>query len=378
MAQRPIARGPLRADTRPYQAAHRGRSGAGGLVAGALVLLLLLGGGAFYYFQFMRGEPSGNAISSPYNTIPKVRAAAARLDKESCDRQAARDLVLALAEAQAHRDLARVAGDFNSRCGVLNELLPRQLAALMLLSDYKRALAVADQMVAAYRTDPQAWSWRAEANENLGNLDAAVEDYRKALNLFPQPHRIAASAWLRLVKVLEAQKKYCEALVPLRTYISFDPVNRRSPPIESTMAELTRQGNCGKDLGAGVAELPYAIGANVILANVQVNGVDGRFVVDTGASLVALTSRFARRAAIDVDRGRKVEVVTAGGTRPATQTVAAEVRLQGLVARGVQILVQEPGEPGFGADIDGLLGLSFLANYEIDMQPGKLLLQVPR
>lgn len=378
MAQRPTARGPLRADTRPYQAAHRGRGGAGGIIAGAVVLLLLLGGGAFYYFQFVRGELSGNAVSAPYNTIPKVKAAVARLEKESCDKQAVRDLVLALAEAQAHRDLARIAGDFNSRCGVLNELLPRQLAALMLLSDYKRALPVADQLVTAYRTDPQAWGSRGEANENLGNLDAAAEDFRRALNLFPQPHRIAASAWLRLVRVLEKQKKYCEALLPLRTYISFDPINRRTPALSTTLAELSRQGNCGKDLGTGAAELPYVIGANVIMANVQVNGIDGRFIVDTGASMVALTSGFARRAAIDVDRGRKVDVAAAGGTRPATQTVAGTVKLQGLAAKDVQVLVQDPGEAGFGADIDGQLGLSFLANFDINMQPGKLLLQAPR
>jgi len=189
MPERPSARGPLRADTRPYQARRSG--GAGGIIAGAVVLLLLLGGGA-WYFLFMRGEESGNAISSPYNAIPKVKAAVARLDKESCDKQAARDLVLALAEAQAQRDIARFAGDFNGRCGVLNELLPRQLAALLLLSDYKRALPVADQLVTAFRADPQAWGWRAEANDNLGNLDAAVEDYRKALNLFPQPHRTAS------------------------------------------------------------------------------------------------------------------------------------------------------------------------------------------
>jgi len=183
---------------------------------------------------------------------------------------------------------------------------------------------------------------------------------------------------MRLVKVLEKQKKYCEALVPLRTYISFDPINRRSPPLESTIAELTRQGNCKKDLGAGSAEVPYVIGANIIQAVVQVNGIDGRFIVDTGASMVVLTSRFARRAAIDVDKGRKVEVMTAGGPRPATQTVANEIKLQGLAAKGVQILVQDPGEPGLGPEIDGLLGLSFLANYDINMQPGKLVLAAPR
>ena len=40
--------------------------------------------------------------------------------------------------------------------------------------------------------------------------------------------------------------------------------------------------------------------------------------------------------------------------------------------------MQDPGEAGFGADIDGQLGLSFLANFDINMQPGKLLLQAPR
>jgi|SRR5882672_4262045 len=92
------------------------------------------------------------------------------------------------------------------------------------------------------------------------------------------------------------------------------------------------------------------------LTTVEVNGVSMRFMVDTGASLVTLSSADAKRAGINYLAGQKATLQTANGTTPAYRVKLDMVRLGEIALTNVDGVVVESNVLG---EL-GLLGLSFL------------------
>jgi aspartyl protease family protein len=91
--------------------------------------------------------------------------------------------------------------------------------------------------------------------------------------------------------------------------------------------------------------------------------VDGRqvsFMVDTGASVIALTEREADRLGIRPSRsGYTAAVQTANGTVRAAPVTLSSVDIGGLIVRDVRALVVPGG--GLG---ENLLGLSYLTRLK--------------
>lgn len=108
----------------------------------------------------------------------------------------------------------------------------------------------------------------------------------------------------------------------------------------------------------------------------QANGrVDGRqvsFMVDTGASVIALTERDADRLGIRPSRNAYTAAVqTANGTVRAAPVMLNSVDIGGLVVRDVRALVV----PG-GALNENLLGLSYLTRLKrFEYSNNKLVLE---
>jgi aspartyl protease family protein len=108
----------------------------------------------------------------------------------------------------------------------------------------------------------------------------------------------------------------------------------------------------------------------------QVGGrIDGRrvdFMVDTGASVIALTEREANRLGIRPSRDDfTAQVKTANGTVKAAPVMLNNVDIDGLVVRNVQALVV-PGN----ALSENLLGLSYLTKLKrFEYANGKLVLE---
>jgi len=92
------------------------------------------------------------------------------------------------------------------------------------------------------------------------------------------------------------------------------------------------------------------------VTTVEVNGVSMRFMVDTGASLVTLSSGDARRAGINYLAGQKAVLQTANGTTAAFRVKLDKVRLGDIELTNVDGVVVEGNVMG---EL-GLLGLSFL------------------
>jgi aspartyl protease family protein len=91
-----------------------------------------------------------------------------------------------------------------------------------------------------------------------------------------------------------------------------------------------------------------------------VNGGSVRFLVDTGATSVALSSADAVRLGIDYRKGQPAIMNTANGTATAYQVKLDTVRVGDIVLNNVDAAVLEGGPMPFA-----LLGMSFLNRTEM-------------
>ena len=93
------------------------------------------------------------------------------------------------------------------------------------------------------------------------------------------------------------------------------------------------------------------------VATGYINGNATEFMLDTGATDVAVSSEIARASGLS--RGRNIVVATANGTTTAYSTVIKELQLGQIVERDVAATIV----PNLG-DIGVLLGMSFLKRLD--------------
>jgi len=91
----------------------------------------------------------------------------------------------------------------------------------------------------------------------------------------------------------------------------------------------------------------------------SINGYPMSFLVDTGATAIAINAAEARRIGLDYRAGQAVGVGTAGGVVPAWRVKFNTVKVGGIVVNQVDGLVVETG-----LDVP-LLGMSFLNRMEM-------------
>ena len=108
---------------------------------------------------------------------------------------------------------------------------------------------------------------------------------------------------------------------------------------------------------------------NVVKMKVTINGVQGVFILDTGSSYVSVKSAFAERAKIS-STGSEITLATANGQAKGKLTKAEKVSLGKLEASSVPVVVQKLDDKSYGAGVDGLLGMSFLSRFDMQMAGG--------
>ncbi|MGQ9661484.1 MAG: TIGR02281 family clan AA aspartic protease [Kiritimatiellia bacterium] len=121
-----------------------------------------------------------------------------------------------------------------------------------------------------------------------------------------------------------------------------------------------------KDLRETAQPVRQEGGAAIVTA--IVNDVErGNFILDTGAGVVSLSEDFAKRAGIDLNGAPERELVMADGRH---------VRARAVVLRSVKVgeamVEQVPAvvmPMGTRISADGLLGMSFLENFSVNLDP---------
>lgn len=106
-------------------------------------------------------------------------------------------------------------------------------------------------------------------------------------------------------------------------------------------------------------------------ATVEMNGRRLDVLVDTGASMVALTHEDAQRLGVFVrNSDYTMAVQTANGTARFAPVMLGHVSIGNITVRDVQAAVAEPGRLS-----TTLLGMSFLSRLQrVDMRPGLMVL----
>lgn len=106
------------------------------------------------------------------------------------------------------------------------------------------------------------------------------------------------------------------------------------------------------------------------VADGEINGRPVTFLLDTGATWVALPTKLARE--FGLKQGAAVTLQTANGTSVGYQTRLDRVRLGPIEMRDVGALVSD------GMDADTvLLGMNFLKRLEFTQRGGELVLRMP-
>lgn len=114
----------------------------------------------------------------------------------------------------------------------------------------------------------------------------------------------------------------------------------------------------GSGTGSGSVTLK-ADGRGHFMADAQVNGGSVRFMVDTGATMIALPAAEAKRLGINYLKGERGLVQTANGAAPAYKVKLDTVRLGDITLNNIDAMVLEGG-----LQIP-LLGMTFLNRTEM-------------
>lgn len=107
------------------------------------------------------------------------------------------------------------------------------------------------------------------------------------------------------------------------------------------------------------------------VASGELNGKPAEFMVDTGATDVAVSAALARR--VGLTAGPAISVMTANGRTTAYQTVLDSVSLGAIVEHDVRATIV----PNMG-DIEVLLGMSFLTRLDFAQRGDSLVLKSRR
>ena len=106
------------------------------------------------------------------------------------------------------------------------------------------------------------------------------------------------------------------------------------------------------------------------LAEGKINGLPLVFLIDTGATDVAIAEKTAR--AMGLEFGPRIRIMTAAGPANAWATRLDRVSLGGLELRNVRATIT----PGLGGE--ALLGMSFLKHFSLRQEGEKLIIESSR
>ncbi|MBH5373538.1 retropepsin-like aspartic protease family protein [Bradyrhizobium glycinis] len=135
------------------------------------------------------------------------------------------------------------------------------------------------------------------------------------------------------------------------------------------ISEFANKGNCRASYAAGSDRVLVAP-SNIV--EVTINGAKGRMIVDTGASMVSITPSFATRAGISPDERNPMTFYVVGGTIQSSPGTAQLIEVGNARAANVPVAVSTGHPSAYGPQVDGLLGMTFLARFNITLAGGAL------
>jgi aspartyl protease family protein len=222
-------------------------------------------------------------------------------------------------------------------------------------------------------SDHDAHYLRGVALQGAGDFQRALIDYSDAVELFGKDKKgITSRVFLRMAEVYAALNRYCEAAAPINMWVSLDPASRDTSQTQKMISDYDAKGNCVAPTAFQKESFPLRGQKNVVMVKAEINGVRGLFILDTGASYLSVKSSFADRARIPQTGTSEITLVTANGQTKAKLSKADKVMLGKLGATNVPVAIQNVDDKSYGTGVDGLLGMSFLSRFEVQMAGGTI------
>ena len=186
-------------------------------------------------------------------------------------------------------------------------------------------------------------------------------DYEQSLALMPR----AIQTPFQLASLYQRLGEPCSGVSPLEQYSYYHP--DQSENANRLLNKLYGDPRCLIMHGSGKAKIKISQDGKPIISQGLINGVHtGRFMIDTGATVVVLSSAFAEKIGIHYQEWPACLSQTANGMADGYFGYVDQVAVQGVEARHIQTVVTK----NLGG-VDGLLGLSFLSRFKINMDAEK-------
>ena len=275
---------------------------------------------------------------------------------------------IALDRIGYRREAAESLYNFVLACGEPVEALRRSVNIYLKLTDYPKAAEVANEYVRRLPQNSTAHYLRAMALQESGDVEKSLSDFSDTIELFgTDKTKISSVVFTRMARAYATLGKFCEASTAILTWVAYDPVHRDNSQSQRLIADYDQKGNCKATTDQVKQRYPIARRGAVITVKAEINGVKGNFVLDTGATYVTIKSTFNDKANVPVRDAREITLLTANGPAKGLLSHADKVALGGLQATNVPIVVQKTDERSYGVAIDGLLGMSFLSRFEVQL-----------
>jgi aspartyl protease family protein len=287
------------------------------------------------------------------------------LGREPCDQKAIMTLGQALDREGYRREGAAAHIRFSQLCGGYAPSLRAAANLLLNLSDYAGAASVASELITTEPYRDNGYYLRALADEKLGQYRKAIDDYSTAIELFGDKSHISSVGYEGLARAYDKVGRPCDAAASIETWVSANPARRETSQSRSMIRSYQMKGSCRESSSPKEEVFVVSRPNNSVTLHVAVNGVVGNFILDTGATFVAMKASFAQRAKVEIDLDSSLKLNTANGIVDAKGGLARSIQLRSLRALDVSVVVQQDIKGLYGPNIDGLLGMSFLSRSRV-------------
>jgi clan AA aspartic protease (TIGR02281 family) len=297
--------------------------------------------------------------------VASVRGPLEQLTREKCDQDAILHLGDALDTVGYRREAAIAQVNFSSQCGGYAPALRGAVNTLLKLSDYTMAETIASDLIRLEPFGDNGYFLRAVARDGNKSFKGAIDDYVTAIELFGNKDRISSVSYYKMARDYEKLGQFCDAMLPLERWVALDPSRHDTSQVQAMLSDYAAKGSCAAATSGGEERFPAARPGGVVKVPVTVNNVSGTFILDTGASFVALKDSFAKKAKVEIEAGSSVHLHTANGIANGQLGRADIIQLRSLKAKSVPIVVEADSAATYGDGVDGLLGLSFLSRFNV-------------
>jgi aspartyl protease family protein len=304
--------------------------------------------------------PSGVAESAA------VRKPLEELTREHCDQQAIVGLGKALDQAGYRREAATAHVSFSDSCGGHASSLRIAVNTLIKLSDYASAATIASRLIELEPFSSNGYLLRALANDRGAIPKKAIDDYVTAIELFGDKSKIPGVSYYGLARSYEKLGQFCDAALSVDAWVALNPGQHDTSQTRAMISNYNAKGECAAGTTkTGQEVFPITRRNNIVTLPVVINGTRGTFVLDTGATYVALKNTFAQKAKVEVEQDSSIRLNTANGLAEGKRGRAKIIQLRSLQAKEVPIVVQTDNRGTYGDGVDGLLGMSFLSRFNV-------------